>query len=59
MKLEKRIEILAHQLRGIWYEIHVDSTEQREIFNVFAESGEVTDEIRTELQAEVDKINNI
>ena len=59
MKLEKRIEILAHQLRGIWYEIHVDSTEQREIFNVFTESGEVTDDIWAELQEEVDKINNI
>jgi hypothetical protein len=59
MHLDKKIEILGHQLNGVWYELHVDATEQRKIFEIFAERGEVTEEIWDELQEEVDKIDNI
>ena len=59
MHVDKIIEILGHQLNGVWYELHVDATEQREIFQIFAEKGEVTKEIWDELQKEVDKIDNI
>lgn len=59
MQLHKLIEILAHQHNGVWYEIHVDATEERYIMEVFAESGEVTDEILEALEEEVSKIDNI
>ena len=59
MHIEQIIEILAHKLNGVWYEIHVDATKQRVIIDIFAESGEVTGEIWNELQKEVDKIEII
>ncbi len=59
MHLDKLIEILGHQHNGVWYELHVDATEERFIMDIFAEKGEVTDEIREALEKAVANIDNI
>jgi len=59
MHVDKLIEILGHKLNGVWYELHVDATEERFIMEIFAEKGEVTDEIRKALEEAVAKIDNI
>ncbi len=55
----KLIEILSISYNGVFYEVHVDATEERSIFDVFAESGEVTEEIRKHLDEVVSKIDNL
>ena len=59
MELDKLIEIRSTQLNGVWYELHVDATEERFIMDIFAEKGEVTDEIREALEKAVANIDNI
>ena len=56
--LEALIEIWNIKLKDIYYEVHVDATRDREIEQTFAEVGEVTDEIKTELQTIVSRIDN-
>ena len=58
LTLETKIEIWNYQYNGIWYELHVDATEQRFIKEVFAESGEVTQELLAHFEAVVDGINH-
>ena len=57
--LDKLIEIFSISYNGVYYEVHVDATDERSIFDVFAESGEVTDDIRTHLDEVVSKIDNV
>jgi hypothetical protein len=59
MQVDKLIEIRSTQINDIWYEVHIDATEQRYIMEVYPERGEVTDEILNQLIDEVDKIDNI
>jgi hypothetical protein len=54
--LDKVIEIRGFKVGGVLYEVHIDATGGREIFDVFAEYGEVTDEIRAVLDKAVEKI---
>ena len=58
LTLETKIEIWNYQYEGIWYEIHVDATEQRFIKEVFAERGEVTAELLAHFHEVVDGINH-
>ena len=58
IQLDKLIEIWSIKFNGIYYEVHVDATRDREIEQTFAEVGEVTDEIKTELQTIVSRIDN-
>ena len=58
LTLETKIEIWNYQYEGIWYEIHVDATEQRFIKEVFAESGLVTAELLAHFESVVDGINH-
>ena len=58
LTLETKIEIWNYQYEGIWYEIHVDATEQRFFKEVFAESGEVTAELLAHFHEVVDNINH-
>ena len=58
LTLETKIEIWNYQYNGIWYELHVDATDQRFITEVFAESGEVTQELLAHFEAVVDGINH-
>jgi hypothetical protein len=59
IELFKLVEMHNISYNGVYYEVHVDATDERSIFDVFAESGEVTDEIRTHLDEVVSKIDNI
>jgi len=60
--LESVIEIWTIKLNDIHYEVHVETLHandrQRKIIKTFAEVGEITDEIKTELQTIVSKIDN-
>ena len=58
LTLETKIEIWNYQYNGIWYELHVDATEQRFIKEVFAESGEVTSDLMAHFESVVDNINH-
>lgn len=58
LTLETKIEIWNYQYEGIWYELHVDATEQRFIKEVFAESGEVTSDLMAHFESVVDNINH-
>ena len=58
LTLETKIEIWNYQYNGIWYELHVDATEQRFLREVFAESGEVTPDLMAHFDAVVDNINH-
>ena len=58
IQLDKLIEIWSIKFNGIYYEVHVDATRDREIEQTFAEKGEVTDEIKTELQTIVSRNTN-
>ena len=58
LTLETKIEIWNYQYNGIWYELHVDATEQRFLTEVFAERGEVTAELLAHFQEVVDNINH-
>jgi len=57
--LEKTREVYAISYNHIWYEVHVDSTGEREIEEIFAEYGEVTPEIYKHLEKVVSEIDNI
>ena len=57
--LDKLIEIHSISYNHIWYEVHVDATEERKIFETFAEYGEVTPEIYKHLEEVISKIDNI
>ena len=57
--LDRLNEIWSISYKGIWYEVHVDATEERKIYDTFAESGEITPEIYKHLEEEVSKIDNI
>ena len=61
MELDKLIEVWSTQLNGLWYEVHVDATEQRIITDVFCEVGgrNISDKVIDDLQKEVDKIEII
>ena len=57
--LQKLIEVYGIKLNnGIWYEVHVDATEERKIERVFAESGDVTDEITDQLNLIIKNLDN-
>ncbi len=43
---------------SIWYEVHVDSTEQRIVGEIFPEQGEVTPEILDKIKFMVAKMDN-
>tara|TARA_R110002012_G_scaffold42523_2_gene115713 strand:+ start:9751 stop:9942 length:192 start_codon:yes stop_codon:yes gene_type:complete len=60
MDLHKLIEIRMITLQGEEYEVHIDATEQRFIFDVFSANPykKVTDEIRGILDKKVKQINN-
>ena len=58
LSLETKIEIWNYRYDGIWYEIHVNATEQRFIKEVFAETGEVTAELLAHFEEVVDNINH-
>lgn len=58
LDLYKKIEIWNYQYNGVWYELHVDATEERTVFDVFAEKGKVTDEMRNHFDEVVSKINH-
>ena len=58
LTLETKIEIWNYQYNGIWYELHVDATEQRFLTEVFAERGEVTAELLAHFHEVVDNINH-
>ena len=58
LTLETKIEIWNYQYNGIWYELHVDATEQRFLTEVFAERGEVTAELLAHFREVVDNINH-
>ena len=53
-----KIEIWNYFYDGIWYEIHVNATEQRFIKEVFAERGEVTPELLAHFEEVIDNINH-
>jgi hypothetical protein len=58
LSLETKIEIWNYRYDGIWYEIHVNATEQRFIKEVFAETGEVTAELLAHFEEVIDNINH-
>jgi hypothetical protein len=58
LSLETKIEIWNYRYEGIWYEIHVNATEQRFIKEVFAETGEVTAELLAHFEEVIDNINH-
>ncbi len=58
LTLEAKIEIWNYQYNGIWYELHVDATEQRFLKEVFAESGDVTSDLMAHFESVVDNINH-
>lgn len=58
LKLDRKMEIWGYYYKGIWYELHVDSTEEREIYDVFAEKGEITKELRDHFDEVVKNIDN-
>jgi len=57
--IDKLLEIYGISYKGIWYEVHVDSTEERKIEKTFAEYGEVTPEIYKHLEQVISKIDNV
>jgi hypothetical protein len=58
LSLETKIEIWNYRYEGIWYEIHVNATEQRFIKEVFAETGEVTADLLAHFEEVIDNINH-
>ena len=59
IQLDKLIEIWSIKFNGIYYEVHVDATRDREIENFKSEEvGEITDEIKSKLQSMVNKIDH-
>jgi hypothetical protein len=58
LSLETKIEIWNYRYEGIWYEIHVNATEQRFIKEVFAETGKVTSELLAHFEEVIDNINH-
>jgi hypothetical protein len=58
LSLETKIEIWNYRYEGIWYEIHVNATEQRFIKEVFAEAGEITAELLAHFEEVIDNINH-
>jgi hypothetical protein len=58
LSLETKIEIWNYFYDGIWYEIHVNATEQRFIKEVFAETGEITPELLAHFEEVIDNINH-
>ena len=58
LTLEAKIEIWNYQYEGIWYELHVDATEQRFLKQVFAERGDLTSDLMAHFESVVDNINH-
>lgn len=58
LTLEAKIEIWNYQYDGIWYELHVDATEQRFLKQVFAERGDLTSDLMEHFESVVDGINH-
>ena len=59
IQLDKLIEIWNIKLKDIYYEVHVEfSADERMIVRSFAEVGEVTDEIKVELEKMISKIDH-
>jgi len=40
----KTIEIWDIKHEGVWFELHVDATEENRLIDLFSEAGEVTQE---------------
>ena len=56
--IDKKIEILSISINHVWYEVHVNATEQRSVGQIFPEYGEVTPEIMDKIEAMVAKMDN-
>jgi hypothetical protein len=56
--IDKKIEILSISINHVWYEVHVNATEQRTVGEIFPEYGEVTPEIMDKIEAMVAKMDN-
>lgn len=57
-QLDRKIEIWSISYKHVWYEVWVEALEERTISQVFAEYGEVTDEVLAYLESEIKKIDN-
>jgi len=52
-------EIWGVSYKGVWYEVHVNATEERRIEQTHAEYGEVTEDVYNHLKEAISKIDNI
>jgi hypothetical protein len=59
MTLSKKIEIWDAQYAGLWFELHVDATEERRLIDLFCETvSGVTDDAYTHFEELISKIDN-
>lgn len=59
MTLSKKIEIWDAQYAGLWFELHVDATEERRLIDLFCESTSgITDDAYTYFEELISKIDN-
>ena len=59
MTLSKKIEIWDAQYAGLWFELHVDATEERRLIDLFCENvSGITDEAYTYFEELISKIDN-
>jgi hypothetical protein len=59
MILSKKIEIWDAQYAGLWFELHVDATEERRLIDLFCETvSGVTDDAFTHFEELISKIDN-
>ena len=59
MTLSKKIEIWDAQYAGLWFELHVDATEERRLIDLFCETTSgITDDAYTHFEELISKIDN-
>jgi len=59
MILSKKIEIWDVQFNGLWFELHVDATEDRRLIDLFCESTSgITDEAMNHFEKLISNIDN-
>jgi len=59
MTLSKKIEIWDAQYAGLWFELHVDATEERRLIDLFCETvSGLTDDAYTHFEELISKIDN-
>ena len=61
--LDNKIEIWGISYNGVWYEVHVDATEERRVFDIFAEysdklTGDIPEDALDYISDTVSKIDN-